>query len=152
MVLSELDARILTLLQRDASRSVAEIADLAGTSSATCWRRIRHLEDQGVLGRQVRLVDPASLGRTLDAFCQVRLKAQDADTRRAFTQLVDREPTIVAAYSISGEWDYMLHLLVRDIADLEDILMRRVLEHEGVAATATTFALRRIKHVTEVPV
>ena len=65
---------------------------------------------------------------------------------------MELEPAIVEVYSISGEWDYLLHLLVKDMADLEDILMKRVLEHESVAGTATIFALRRVKHVTQVPV
>lgn len=151
MQLTELDERILSLLQQDASKSVAEIARLANTSSATCWRRIRNLEDRGILGKTVRLVDPAAIGRTMDAFCQVRMKSQDAASRAEFQRAMDLEPTIVEVYSISGEWDYLLHLLVRDMADLEAILMRRVLENESVAGTATIFALRRVKHRTEVP-
>ncbi|WP_421848836.1 Lrp/AsnC family transcriptional regulator [Oricola sp.] len=150
--MTELDRRIVELLQRDASKSIAEIARLANTSSATCWRRIRALEKQGILGPHVRLVDPASVGRATDAFCQVRMKSQDSKSRGEFQRAMELEPTIVAVYAITGEWDYLLHLLVRDMADLEAILMRRVLEHDSVAATATTFALRRVKHATEVPV
>ena len=149
--LTDLDERIVTHLQRDASGSIAELAEAVGSSSATCWRRIRGLEEKGVLGNTVRLVDPAAVGRPMDAFCQVRMKSQNARARQEFQRAMELEPTIVEIYSISGEWDYLLHLLVRDIADLEEILMRRVLEHESVAGTATIFALRRVKHVTEVP-
>jgi Lrp/AsnC family transcriptional regulator len=88
----------------------------------------------------------------MDAFCQVRMKSQDSKSREEFQRAMSLEPTIVEIYSISGEWDYMLHLLVKDMTDLESILMRRVLEHKSVAGTATIFALRRVKHVTEVPV
>ncbi len=149
--LSDLDKRLLALLQRDASKSVAEVARLVDSSPATCWRRIRNLEGQGILGKHVRLVDPSALGRSMDAFCQVRMKSQDARSRGEFQSAMELEPTIVEVYSISGEWDYLLHLLVRDMADLESILMRRVLEHDSVAGTATIFALRRVKHVTQVP-
>ena len=149
--LTDLDERIVTHLQKDASGSIAELAEAVGSSSATCWRRIRGLEEKGVLGNTVRLVDPAAVGRPMDAFCQVRMKSQNARARQEFQRAMELEPTIVEIYSISGEWDYLLHLLVRDIADLEEILMRRVLEHESVAGTATIFALRRVKHVTEVP-
>jgi DNA-binding Lrp family transcriptional regulator len=150
--ITELDARILDILQRDASKSVAEVAREANTSSATCWRRIRALEEAGVLGQRVWLIDPARVGRQMDAFCQVRMKSQDAKSRGDFERAMELEPTIVEVYSVSGEWDYMLHLLVRDVADLESILMRRVLEHDCVAGTSTIFALRRVKHVTQVPV
>lgn len=150
--LTDLDARLLALLQKDASRSVADIAALAKTSAATCWRRIRQLEKRGILGKHVRLVNPASVGRTLDAFCQVRMKSQGSQSRADFQRAMDQEPTIVEVYSISGEWDYLLHLLVRDVADLNAILMRCVLEHKSVAGTATIFALKRVKHVSEVPI
>lgn len=149
---SILDTRILELLQRDASVSMADLARQANTSPATCWRRIKALEDSGVLGPQVRLVDPAAVGRGMDVFCQVRMNSQNAAARTEFKRAMGLEPTIVEVYSISGEWDYLLHLLVRDMADFEQILMRRVLEHDSVAGTNTIFALSRVKHVTEVPV
>ncbi|WP_299921774.1 Lrp/AsnC family transcriptional regulator [uncultured Pelagimonas sp.] len=150
--IADLDKRILDLLQRDASASMADLARQANTSPATCWRRIKALEEAGILGRHVRLVDPASVGRKMDVFCQVRMKAQDAASRAEFKRAMELEPTIVEVYSISGEWDYLLHLLVRDMADFEQILMRRVLEHDSVSGTNTIFALSRVKHVTEVPV
>ena len=150
--LSDLDKRLLTLLQRDASLSMSEIAQEVNSSSATCWRRIRYLEQQGVLGKHVRLVDPAAIGRKMDAFCQVRMKSQNSEARQKFQKAMEQEPTIVEIYSISGEWDYMLHLLVRDMEDLESILMSRVLENPSVAGTATIFAMRRVKKTTEIPV
>jgi len=150
--LSSLDKKILSQLQRDASLSAADLAKQVDSSPATCWRHIRRLEAEGLLGPQVRLVDPGAVGRTMDAFCQVKMKSQDAKARQEFQRSMSLEPTIVEVYSTSGEWDYLMHLLVKDMADLEDILMRRVLEHKNVAATATIFALRRVKHTVEVPV
>ncbi len=131
---------------------MADIAEAVNSSPATCWRRVKRLEQAGVLGPLVRLVTPSAIGRPMDAFCQVRMKSQDARSRQDFQRSMDLEPAIVEVYSVSGEWDYLIHLLVKDMADLEEILMRRVLEHESVAGTATIFALRRVKHVTQVPV
>lgn len=149
--ISDAEAKLLAILQRDASASVAEMAEATNASSATVWRRIRALEERGVIGPPVRLVDPAKVGRGMDVYCQVRLKSQDSVSRAAFQQAVDAEPSILEAYSVSGEWDYMLHMVVRDIADFEAILMRRLLEMGCVAGTSTIFALRRIKHTREVP-
>ena len=87
----------------------------------------------------------------MDVYCQVRMKSQDAQSRQAFQRAVDDEPAIMEVYSVTGEWDYMLHMVVRDIADFEAILMRRLLELDCVAGTSTIFALRRIKHTREVP-
>ena len=72
-MLTELDERIISHLQRDASQSAAELAKQVNSSPATCWRRIKQLEEKGILGQQVRLVDPAKLGRGMDAFCQVKM-------------------------------------------------------------------------------
>ncbi|WP_425074182.1 Lrp/AsnC family transcriptional regulator [Sagittula sp. S175] len=149
--ISETEAKLLSILQRDASASVAELAEATNTSPATVWRRIRALEDRGVIGPPVRLVDPARVGRGMDVYCQVRMKSQDAAARAAFQRAVDDEPSILEVYSVSGDWDYMLHMVVRDIADFEAILMRRLLELDCVAGTSTVFALRRIKHTREIP-
>ncbi len=148
---SEIEAKLLSILKRDASASVEDIAAATNTSSATVWRRIRALEERGVIGPPVRLVDPAKVGRGMDVYCQVRMKSQDKDARAAFKRAVDAEPSILEVYSVSGEWDYMLHMVVRDIEDFEAILMRRLLELDCVAGTSTIFALRRIKHTREVP-
>ena len=150
--LDDLEARILTILQRDASASAAELAEAVGSSPATVWRRLKGLEDRGVIGPPVRLVDPAKVGRGMDVFVQVRMKSQDAASRAAFQRAMEAEPVITEVYSTSGDWDYLLHLLVRDIADLEAVLMSRILGMDSVAGTSTVFVLRRIKCETAVPV
>ncbi|MBT9385393.1 Lrp/AsnC ligand binding domain-containing protein [Pseudooceanicola sp. CBS1P-1] len=151
-IIGTLETRILGALQRDASISMADLAQEARSSTATCWRRIRDMEEAGVIGAPVRIVDPARVGRGMDAFCQVRMKAQNAGARAAFQKAMEAEPSIVEVYSISGDWDYLLHLVVRDIADLESILMNRVHELDCVASASTLFVLRRVKHTTAIPV
>lgn len=147
-----MEAKMLPILQSDASLSISELAEATNSSPATCWRRLKALEDSGVIGPPVRIVDPARVGRGTDVFCQVRMKSQDASAREALKRAVDQEPTIIEVYSMSGDWDYLLHLVVRDIADLEAILTRRLLDLDCVANTSTTFALRRIKHTTQIPI
>ncbi len=150
--ITDLEARILTILQRDASLSTADLAVAVNSSPATVWRRLRSLEDRGIIGPPIRLVDSARVGRGMDVFVQVRMKSQDAGSRAAFQRAMEAEPVIVEVYSTSGDWDYLLHLLVRDIADLEAILMSRILGQDSVAGTSTVFVLRRIKRETAVPV
>lgn len=144
--------KLLAILQKDASLSVADLAREVNSSPATCWRRLQALEAERVIGPPVRLVDPAKVGRGVDAFCQIRMKSQDMAAREELQRALMAEPSVVEVYSTSGEWDYFLHLIVRDIADLEAVLMRCVLELDCVAGTSTTFALRRIKHTTQIPV
>ncbi|KUF10914.1 Lrp/AsnC family transcriptional regulator [Pseudoponticoccus marisrubri] len=150
--LDPVEARMLALLQKDAGLSTAQLAEATHSSPATCWRRLKSLEERGILGPPVRLVDPARVGRGMDAFVQIRMKSQDSRSRALFQRTMELEPAIIEVYSISGEWDYLLHLVVRDIADLEEVLMRRVLELDCVAGSSTLFALRRVKHTTEIPV
>lgn len=150
--LTDLDRRILSALQREGSLSNAALAERVDASASSCWRRVRALEEAGVLGPNVRLVAPAAIGRVLDAFCHVRMQSQDSEARAGFQRALEDEPTIMEVYSISGEWDYLLHMIVRDMQDYESILMGRVLDHPSVAATSTVFALRRVKHTTALPV
>lgn len=150
--LDDLDRRILTILQKDASMGTNALAEQVNASASSCWRRIRALEQGGVLGPSVRLINPAALGRTLDVFCHVRMKSQGPEARAGFQRAMESEPTILEAYSVSGEWDYLLHLIVRDMHDYERILMGHVLDHDSVASTSSNFVLRRVKHTTALPV
>ena len=152
MTLSSLDVKILHELQLDASRSTAELAECVGSSPASCWRRIRALEAQGVLGPTVRLVPPKRVGRSLDVFCHVRMKAHDALSRQEFERTITLIPSVVEIYAMSGEWDYLLHCLVTDIEEYQTLLMDRILSQSAVANSATIFSLNRIKYSTVVPV
>ncbi|MFC3168808.1 Lrp/AsnC family transcriptional regulator [Paracoccus fontiphilus] len=149
--LDALDERILAALQRDGSLSSAALADQVSASPASCWRRVKALEAAGILGPAVRLVSPEAVGRDLDVFCQIRMRSQDAAARQDFQRAMSVEPTVLEVYSISGDWDYLLHLVVRGMKDYEDILMHRILAHRSVATASSVFALRRVKHTTAVP-
>lgn len=131
--LDALDERILAALQRDGSLSSAALADQVSASPASCWRRVKALEAAGILGPAVRLVSPEAVGRDLDVFCQIRMRSQDAAARQDSQRAMSVEPTVLEVYSISGDWDYLLHLVVRGMKDYEDILMHRILAHRSVA-------------------
>lgn len=146
------DRRILRVLQADAGLSNQELADRVGSSAASCWRRVRAMQAAGILGPLVRRLDPAGVGRGLDAFCQVRLKDQTREARATFERFIDQQDDVVECYAVSGEWDYVLHVLAADVADYERVLMRVILEHASIAASSTVFALRRVKHSTAIPV
>lgn len=149
--LTDLDRRILTALQRDAALSQAELAQQVHSSAASCWRRVKAMEAAGVLGPAVRILDPARVGRPLDVFCQLRMKAHDTTSRRAFESFLATLPEVVSIYSTSGEWDYLIHFVVADMAEYENLLMHRVLAQDAIAQSATTFAMKRIKSTTALP-
>lgn len=147
-----IDRKILAVLQEDASQSHAELAERVGTSAASCWRRIRALEADGVLGRHVRLVDPAKLGRGVHVLCQIKMKSHSAENVEAFEAFVDARAEIMECYSISGDWDYNLRIVVADVDEYAHFLMRTVLRHPSVATGSSQLALKQVKYTTAVPV
>lgn len=150
--LDAIDRKLLSELQRDASLSHAELAERVGASTASCWRRIRALETDGVLGRQVRLVDATRIGRGVNVLCHVRMKSHSAEATEAFESFVASRDEIIECYSMSGDWDYLLRILVADVEDYNRFLMRIVLRHPSVATGSSHFALAQVKYTTAVPI
>ena len=150
--LDEIDRRIVRELQRDASLSHAALAEKVGASSASVWRRVRNLETNGVLGRAVRLANAEHLDRSVNVLCQVRMTRQTMTARAEFEEFIRSREEIVECYAMSGEWDYLLRIAVRDVADYDRFVMRGVLAHPSVANAASNCALRQVKYTTEIPV
>lgn len=150
--LDDIDRRILRVLQRRGAISNQDLADEVGASATSCWRRVRALEDLGVLGPAIRLVQPDAVARGLDVFCHIRLKMQDQVTRSAFESFIESHDEVVECYSTSGDWDYLLHIVAHDVADYERVLMKGILDHRAISTSSSMFALRRIKHTTALPV
>jgi DNA-binding Lrp family transcriptional regulator len=146
------DRRIVGELQRDATLSHAALAEKVGASPASVWRRVRNLEKEGVLGKTVRLANPEALDRSVNVLCQVRMTRQTVEARTEFEQFIQSRAEIVECYAMSGEWDYLLRIAVRDVADYDRFIMRGVLAHPSVANAASNFALRQVKYTTEIPV
>lgn len=150
--MDEVDRKILRALQEDAGLSHAALAERVGASPTSCWRRIKALEEAGVLRGAVRLVDPRSVGRGVNVMLQLRMKSHAPETRQAFETFLRARPEIMECYSMSGEWDYLLRIVVADVADYERFLMRELLNHPNVAVSASHFALSQVKYTTAVPV
>jgi Lrp/AsnC family transcriptional regulator len=146
-----IDRKLLHELQRDASISHAELAERVGASTASCWRRIRALEADGVLGRQVRLVSAARLGRGVNVICHIKIKNHSIETTEAFEDFIASRDEIIECYSMSGDWDYLLRIMVSDVEDYNRFLMRTVLRHPSVATGSSHFALSQVKYTTAVP-
>jgi len=150
--IDEIDRRIVRELQRDAGLSHAALAERVGASAASVWRRVRSLEKAGVLGAIVRLASAEALGRSVNVLCQVRMTRQSVEARADFEAFIRSREEIVECYAMSGEWDYLLRIAVRDVADYDRFIMRGVLAHPSVANAASNFALRQVKYTTEIPV
>jgi Lrp/AsnC family transcriptional regulator len=150
--IDEVDRRILRALQADASLSHAALAETVGASSTSCWRRIRALEEAGLLGPAVRLVDPQRVGRGVSVMLQVRMRSHAQPARQDFEAFVAQRPEIIECYSMSGEWDYLMRIVTADVSDYERFLMREILNHPNVATSASHFALSQVKYTTAIPI
>ena len=150
--LEPLERRIVQLLQADASLSHAELAERVGSSSASCWRRIRALEVAGVLSSTVRLVNPDRVGRGVSVICNIRISSHARNIRISFEEFIRSRPEVMECYSMSGEWDYLLRVVAADVADYENFLMQTLLDHPSVGGASSHFALSTTKYTTVVPV
>lgn len=104
-----------------------------------------------MLGATVRLVDPVAVGRGLDVICQVRLSSQQPAARAELEEFILSRDEIMECYSMTGEWDYMLRIVVAEVIDYEKFLMQDLLRQPSVASSASHFALKRIKYTTALP-
>lgn len=152
VTLDALDRRIVAELQRDASLSNADLADRVGSTGPSCWRRVRALEELGVLRAAVRLADPEKLGQSVTVICQVRMGNYSGENIAAFEAFVHDHPQVMECYSMSGEWDYLMRVVASDVSDYEHFLMRTLLKHPSVAGAASQFALSVTKYQTALPV
>lgn len=151
-LLDVVDRKLLHELQRDASISHAELAERVGASTASCWRRIKALEADGVLSRPVRLVNADRLGRGVNVLCYIKIKNHHAETTEGFETFIASRDEIIECYSMSGDWDYLLRILVKDVEEYNHFLMRTVLRHPTVATGSSHFALAQVKYTTAVPI
>lgn len=140
----------MLLLQEDADRSVREIADLVGLTATPCWRRIQRLENEGVITGRVALVDPAAVNVGVTVLVEIRTNRHSADWLAAFRDGIESFPEIVEAYRMSGEIDYLLKVVVPDIAAYDDFY-RRLIEVVDLYDVRSSFAMERMKVTTALP-
>lgn len=147
-----IDRRIIAELQADGTLTHNELAERVGASSASCWRRIKVLEGGGILTRTVRLVDPHKIGRGVNVLCNVRMRSHAEEARGSFERFVLTRPEIIECFSMSGDWDYLMRIVVADVAGYNHFLMEVLLAQEAVAGASSHFALSLTKYTTELPV
>jgi Lrp/AsnC family leucine-responsive transcriptional regulator len=148
MKLSSADRRLLDALQVDATRSQVELADLAGMSRTSCWRRIRDFEKAGLIERQVAILDPRQAGFQIQVLLAVAMTEHTDENRHDFERHVQTLPEVTECYSVSGERDYVLHVIVKDMDAYNQFLNSQVLKHPAVRSASSTFVLRRVKYTT----
>ncbi len=151
MNLSRTDRRLLNELQRDATRKQSELADLVGMSRTSCWRRIRDFEEAGLIERQVALLNPRIAGFNIQVLLLVAMTEHTDENRQGFERHVALLPEVTECFSVSGDRDYVLHVVVKDMDTYNEFLNSQVLKHSAVRSASSTFVLRRVKYSTVLP-
>jgi Lrp/AsnC family transcriptional regulator, leucine-responsive regulatory protein len=149
--LDEIDLAILQALQTDGRMSNVELAERCKLSPSSTLERVRRLERTGVIEGYTARVDPRALGHQVVVFIQVTMREHDQKSLQRFERAVAALPEILECHHVSGDYDYLLKALVKDVAALRGMLVERVSALPGVARIHTTLILATSKHVLDVP-
>ena len=149
--MDKIDRRLLNLLQEDASRTNAALAEKVGLSPSSCLRRIRRLNSAGIIDRIVAILKPARTGRSMKAIVTVELERHGEEHMRRFLDLLTREPAVTQAYSVSGETDAVLVLSLKDMEEFDALCERLFRGRTNVARYTTMFVIRTAKETTAIP-
>ena len=148
--MDDADRRILHWLQRDASLPLAELAEKTGLSPSPCWRRVQRLTSEGVIRARVALLDAGLVNVGVDVFVSVRTSQHKKEWADAFTACVMALPEVIGFYRMAGEIDYLLHIVVPDIAGY-DRVYKQLIERVELNDVSASFAMETIKSTTALP-
>ncbi|MAL80151.1 MAG: transcriptional regulator [Sneathiella sp.] len=148
--MDELDRKILSRLQRDSRIPIAELAEEVGASRTVCWRRIKALEETGVIRGQVALLDRGKLNLPVTVFVAIKTSRHEADWLQKFAAVVEQFPEITEFYRMSGDVDYLLKVVVPDVAAY-DRFYQRLIRRIDLSDVSSNFAMEEIKFTTALP-
>ncbi|MEL6508851.1 MAG: Lrp/AsnC family transcriptional regulator [Pseudomonadota bacterium] len=148
--MDDIDRRILSVLQRDATISMDALSELVHLSRNACWRRVKQMEEAGILKARVALVDPEALGLGLSVFVMIRTASHEPEWLERFEAAVKTLPEIIGAHRMSGDLDYVLRVCVASVKDY-DRFYQRLIERVPVAEISASFVMDDIKDTTALP-
>ena len=144
--LNTIDMKILSILQKDATRSIQDIANAVGLTNNPCWRRIKRLEEQGVIERRVAVVNPGLLGLGTTAFVNIRIDSHDQTWLEKFAQCIEEISEIVECHRMTGDIDYLLKIIVRDLEHYDKVYRRLIANVPGLSDVSSAFSMEQLKH------
>lgn len=149
--LDRIDVRILTALQADANQAIAELSENVGLSANACWRRIKRLEELGIIRGRVALLDAMKLNLGVTVFVSVRTNEHNDAWLQKFNDAVEQIPEIVELYRMSGDVDYLMKVVVASIAHYDQVY-KRLIKLVKLTDVSSSFAMEQMKYTTALPV
>jgi DNA-binding Lrp family transcriptional regulator len=150
-LLDAVDAKILDLIQHDAALSVADIAEQVGLSSSPCWRRIKRLEDAGIVQGRVTLLDREQLGLNFEVYAEVKLSLPTKENLDAFEAVVVTLPEVAQCATVTGGMDYVLRIITKDMRAFDTFMRDKLLSLGLVSNVESRIVIRSVKNSTAVP-
>jgi len=148
--MDSIDRKLLSLLQDDASIPLQDIAVRVGLSVNPCWRRIKRMESEGIIRARVAVLDPDKLGLHLTVFVRIKIREHTADWVKRFATAIRSIPEIAECHRIGGDIDYLLKVIVADIASYDRVYNQLIAKVPGLADVSALFSMERIKHTTRI--
>ncbi len=149
--LDNIDAKILHVIQNNAALSVAEIADKVGLSSSPCWRRVKRMEEDGIIKQRVTRLDRQKLGLDFEVFVSVKLAIPNKDNMEKFERAIQAMPEVVQCAVVTGAVDYMLRIITSDMHAYDRFLREKLLSFSLVSDVQSRITLRQAKETTALP-
>ena len=149
--LDSVDRAILDLLQEDGRLANVDLADAVNLSPSACLRRVRRLEEEGFINQYVALINPSRVGMGTNVFVEITLSSQAGDALDAFEIAVTKRPEIMSCHLMAGDFDYLLRVVIDDVADYEALHRTHLAQLPGVARLVSSFALRPVCDRTAYP-
>ncbi len=149
-MLDEMDVKILSILQEDCTRPVADIGKEVGLSTTPCWRRIQKLEETGVIRKRVAVLEPEKVNAGVTVFVSIKTDKHSTAWLEKFHQAVDDFPEVIEFYRMSGEVDYLLRVVVPDIRAYDEFYKKMISRIE-IAKVSSAFAMEQMKYTTALP-
>lgn len=149
--LDSIDRKILGLLQEDGRKTIAELAEQVGLSPSPCLRRVRMLEEAGVVSRYVAVLDQQSVGLPVSVFISIKLESQREEALDRFAKAIQRWPEVLECYLMTGPRDYLLRVVVADLGAYERFLKQKLTKLSGIGSIESSFALEQVKYTNVLP-
>jgi len=143
--LDEIDKKIVAALQAEGRLAIVDLADRVGLSATPCQRRVKRLEETGVITRYAAVIAPTAVGYGLQALVEVTLDDHSEKTVEAFEAAIRARPEVVACYAVTGDMDFLLHIFAPDLADFSDFALKALLRMPGVKGSRSSFIMQAVK-------
>ncbi len=152
MELDRVDKKLLQLLQQDATLSLADLAEAVNLTTTPCWKRLKRMEEVGVISKRVALLNPEKLGLSFTAFVQIKTSDHSHEWYQQFVEIISDYSEVMEFYRMAGEYDYMMKVLVADMKQFDLFYKRLVNSIDGLTNVTSTFAMEPLKYTTALPI